>query len=120
LRRYRRRLVPLQPDVPHARRWQQLEHGIQHSQPGAENRNDDDVAGDAPALRLFEWRLDDRTFGRKVAQSLGYEQHADAIGDASKFFGRGVRVSQLAQGIVDQRVRDDMNGHGPALYITAM
>ena len=43
LRRHRRRLVALQPDVADARVRHELEHGVEHAEAGAQHRHDDDV-----------------------------------------------------------------------------
>ena len=43
-RRDRGQLVALEADVPHARGGDELEDRVQHPQPGAQDRDDDDVA----------------------------------------------------------------------------
>ena len=63
-----------------ARTRDQLEHGVEHAEPGAQHGHDHDVARDAAALRGAERRLDDAIAGRQVAHGFGGEQHADAGG----------------------------------------
>ena len=49
---------------------------------------------------------------RHVAQRLGRQQHADAIGGAAERRRRGALVAQLHQRVVHERVIDDVKRHG--------
>ena len=60
LRGDRRDLVALQADVPDARVGHQLEHGVEHAEPGAQHRHDDDVGRDDAAVGRPERRLTHR------------------------------------------------------------
>ena len=109
LRRDGRRFVALQADVAHAGRRQQLQHGVEHSQSRAQHRHHDDIARHPPPFGLFERRLNDGAFRRQIAQRLGDQQHADAVGDLAELFGLGVDVAKLAERVVNQRMGDEVH-----------
>ena len=67
--------------------WDQLEHGVEHAQPGAQDGHHDDITRDAAAARGPDRRLD-HTVGRgQIAHGLRRQQHADACRDAAEFLG---------------------------------
>ena len=69
------------------------------------------VACHAAAFRLFERRLRGGALGWQISQRFRHQQHADAIGGAAKFLGRGVHVAKLNERVVNQRMRHDVHGH---------
>ena len=77
--------------------------------PGSQHRHHDDVARHAPPFGLLQRRLNDGALGRQIAQRLGDQQHADAIGDLAEVFRLGVDVAKLAERVVNQRMWNEMD-----------
>ena len=94
---------------PDARRRQQLQHRVEHAQSRAQHRHHDDIARHAAPFGFFERRLHDRALGRQIAQRFGHQQHADAIGDLAELFGFGFDVAKLAERVVNERVRHEVD-----------
>ena len=95
--------------MAHARRRQQLQHGIEHSQSRSQHRHHDDIARHTPAFCFLERRLNDGAFGRQIAQRFGDQKHADAIGNLAELFRLGVDVAKLAERVVNQRMWNEMD-----------
>jgi hypothetical protein len=119
LRRDRRQLVALQADMAHARMGDELQHGVEHAEAGAQDRDDDHVRSDPQPAGRSDRRFDGRGGGREVAQRLSRQQDADPRGRATKLFGRSVFVPQRHERVVHQRVVDQMDRHGLTLYLKA-
>ncbi len=94
-----------------ARVGHELEHAGQHAEPGAKNGRHDDIDRDPAARRRAQRGFHLTIFGRHIAQRLGTEQHADAIGQRAKFFRIGLRVAQASETVVDEWVLDELQ-HG--------
>jgi hypothetical protein len=58
-RRLRRLFVTLQADVPDPRARQQLEHGVEHAETGAQDGHHDDIGAEHTPVRRLERRRDD-------------------------------------------------------------
>ena len=95
--------------MSHARRWQQLQHRVEHAQSRPQHGHHDHVTRDAAPFGFFERRLHDRTLGRQIAQRFGHQQDADTVGDLAEHFRFGFDVAKLAEGVVNQRVGDEMD-----------
>ena len=63
------------------------------------------------SFRRTERRVDRWSPRWHVSQSLGRQQHADAVGGAAEFRWLRPDVAQLHQGVVDERMVHDVNGH---------
>ncbi len=60
-------------------------------------------------------RGDDGRGDRNIAQGLRGQQHADPVRRATKSGRGGPRVAQFTQGIVDERMIDELQRHAPIL-----
>ena len=113
LRRDRGHLVALQADVADARARDQLEHGVEHPEAGAQHRHDDDVGRDPASVRRRRAasRPSPATTGRsRVASAASSRLMRAAMRRNS--FRRRRRVAQRDERVVDERMLDEMNGHG--------
>ena len=108
-------LEGLKADVADTRRRNQLQHRVEHAQPRAQDGHDDDVGRDAAAVRRPQRRLDRRRGRRQIARRLGGQQQADAHRHAAEHFRRRLRVAQRQQGIMHERVLDDVDRHGATI-----
>ena len=88
-----------------------LEHRIQHSQTRTQDRHDHHIAADLPARRLLERRVDEDVVRRHVTQGFDRQQHADALRGPAEFVRAGPAVTQRDEGILDERVAHDVDGH---------
>ena len=102
--------------MPDPGRGEQLEDRVEHAQPGSKHRDHDHVTSNHTTVSRPERRQDSRLFGRQLAQRLGRQEHADAIGRAAKRGRVGPHVTQFHQGIVNQWVFDEMKRHGHLSY----
>ena len=71
--------------------------------------------GDAAAVGGRERRLDGDGRRRQIARRFGGEQQADAHRHAAEHFRRRLRVAQRHQGIMHERVLDDVDRHGATI-----
>jgi hypothetical protein len=53
---------------------------------------------------------------RHLAQGFGCQQHADPRGGAPEVIRRRSLVAKVDERVLDQRVIDDVDRHGPTLY----
>ena len=106
-------LVALQADVADARRRQQLQHGVEHAEAGAQHRHDHDVGAHDPGVGRPSGVV-------TVAASVGRSRSASAarsrlirLAARAECGRRRAGVAQLHQRIVDERVIDEVERHGP-------
>jgi hypothetical protein len=111
-----RLLVALEAEMPDSRGGHQIQRGLDHAQPGAQHRNDHNVAGNRRTFGRFERRLDRPPFGRQVAQRFGQHDGADAPGGPAEFNGRRLRVAQHEQRVLGDGMRDEMNRHAGTIH----
>ncbi len=102
--------------MTHACAWNQVQHGVQHAQPGTQDGHYDHITRDAVAARGPDRRLD-HTVGRgQIAHGLRRQQHADPFRDAAEFLGPRKRVAQREQRVLHERVLNDLDGHGHTIH----
>ena len=68
------------------------------------------------AVGRAERRLDRGRGDRDVAERFGREQDADARRDAAEFIRRGPLVAENGEGVVNERVIDEVYRHEASLY----
>ena len=95
----------------------ELEHRVEHAEPGAQHRHDDDVGAD-PSARRPDRAASRRVTvaGRHLAQRFGGEQHADPRRRATEMLRRRALVAQIDERVVHERMIDEVDRHGSTLY----
>ena len=71
------RLVALQPDVAHAGAGHDVEHRLEHPQPGTKHWHDDDVGAHLVPVRDGQWRRHRGRARWQVTRGFGRQQEAD-------------------------------------------
>src|SRR4029453_15626725 len=112
LRGDRRELIALKPDMAHAGRRDQLEHGIEHAESSAQNRHDDYRVLHAASFRRTERCLNTRRNARHIARRLGGEGQAYSDGHPAEQLARRRRITERRERVVHERVLDDVDRHG--------
>ena len=84
-----------QPDMPDAGVGYQFEHGVEHPEPRAQDRHDDDVRPQSPPWRRPQWSVDGDGGVRRLAERLRGKQDADACRGAPKMLRGGRLVAQF-------------------------
>ena len=80
--------------MPDAGARNQLQNGVEHAQPRAQHRHDDDPAADPACVRRTEWRRNRPVARGDVAGRFGGEQEADADRHPpEQLRGRGASLS---------------------------
>ena len=102
--------------MSHSRRWNQLEHGVEHAEPCPQDRDDHDIAAHVTAWRGAERCVDGRVLGRDVAQGFGDEENADAIGGLTELFRRRPLVAERRERVMREGMIDEVKRHGATLY----
>ena len=105
------------PMWPTRARRHQLQDRVEHPEPGAQHRHDDDVGRDAAPFGRPERRLDGHGRRGQVAGRLGRQQQADPDRHPAEDLRRRPRVAQGDERVVHERMFDDVDGHAAALYI---
>ena len=114
LRRHGGRLVALQAEVADARAGHELEHGVEHAEPRAQHRHDDDIAGHAGG------RAPARAASATITSRVGTSRSASAasstlmrVGGAAELLRRRrARVAQRDERVLNERMVDEVDGHG--------
>ena len=105
-----RRLVALEPDVADGHLGEQLGHGLEHAEAGAQDRDGDEVAED-PAARRLERGRDVDLRGRQVPDGFDRQHERESLGERAEDGRGGRRVPQLHQQVSGERVVDHRDGH---------
>ena len=108
LDRLQRLLVAVQPDEADARARHEREHAVEHAHARAQHRADGDLLARDPLRRhLLERRLDLVRLRRHVLRRLVREQQRQLVHELAEVDGRRLLVPQVAELVLDERVRDD-------------
>ena len=111
------RLVAVHAEVADARLRHQPEEALDHPEPGAQDRDHDDVVAEARAARGLERRGDVDLLQAQVAQRLEADQHRRLAQAAAELAARRRLVAQHAEMAGHERVIDDGHSiHARARY----
>ena len=100
-------LFAFQADEADARMRKQLQNGIQHSQPGAQDRHQDHFAFELGAARLCQRSSDRDSADAERARRLIDHQRSHFAEHAAEFLGAGSFVTQPGEVVLHQRMGDD-------------
>jgi hypothetical protein len=104
-------LVALQADVADPGVWEQLEHGVNHSEAGSKDGHHHHVRVEHFALGGLERRFDPSERHRQLASGLERQGKAQPMGQAAEVTGRRGAVPERQQRILHDGVLHDVNGH---------
>ena len=108
--------IPLKPDVTHARLRHQCQNRVEHAKTGPKDRYDNDVERETTPVGRAERRANRHFTGGHLSQGFGRQEDADPPRRAAEMFGRRLRVAEVDERVVDQRMIDKMKGHVRTLY----
>ena len=111
LRGHGRLFVALEADVADAGAGQEIEHRLEHAQPGSQHGHDHDLLADPRARRGPERRLDGVRTPGQIAGGLEGEDEAHAPCQLPELVGRGLLVAERQQQVLPEGVVDDVNRH---------
>ncbi len=101
---------------PTLRAGDQLQHGVEHAQPGAEHRHHHHVRRHALAAGLANRRHDGRLPDRQIAQRLGGQQDADPDGQPPERVRLRRDVAEREEDVLDERMPDEDDGHAQTIH----
>jgi hypothetical protein len=108
LDRLQRLLVAVQPDEADARARHEREDAVEHAHAGAQHRADGHLLALDPLCgHLLERRLDLVRLRRHVLRRLVREQQRQLVHELAEVDGRRLLVPEVAELVLDERMRDD-------------
>src|SRR5919106_123816 len=115
LDRLERLLVAEEADEPDAGARDERQHGVEHADPGAQDRADGDLLpGDPAGGHVLERRLDLDLLVRQVLRRLVDEEQRQLVHELPEHLRRRRDVAQEPELVLDERMRDlgDLSGRG--------
>ena len=97
-------LVALHSENTHLGVRQDVQHRVEHSHPGAENRDDHDRVLDLHARRLRDRRDDGNLDGAKVLEALDRKELRDLVDELAELLRLCVDVAHERDAVLYQRM----------------
>jgi hypothetical protein len=101
-------VIAVEPDVAHARRWNQPQDPLHHAEAGAQDGHEGELlAADGPAGGRFERRVDRHRLERQIAGGLVRHEHGDLVDQLLELLGGRGAIAQQRELVTHQRVVHD-------------
>jgi len=101
-------VITVEPDVAHARRWNQPQDPLHHAEAGAQDGDEGELlAANRPAAGGLEWRVDGHRFEGEIPGGFVGHEHRDLVDQLLELLGGCGAIAQQRELVAHQRVVHD-------------
>ena len=101
-------MVPVESDVPHARRWHEAKNSLYHSKAGAEDWDERQLlSADVPPRSLLEGSVHLSWLETQLASGLVGHEHCDLIDELLEALGLRLLIAKDRQLVLNEGMPDN-------------